>query len=163
MKRKSSPAFLATGVVAALSVISLLWFVTPIRNAIIEITGKAVMNILMGGEITPSKGKVLVRYNHSPVPSNLNNAEVEAKLAKLKHSLFFLGYSSEGRVRLECDRFMIPNGKWAKVEAEWFKVTAEGGSEIWREHSLHFIPPDDLLIRGDQGDSQCDGRSGESI
>lgn len=90
---------------------------------------------MFGQSMEPSKGEVLSRYDPTPTPVNISKDQFDSMLQSVKNNLFFLGHHSRAHenVGIEFDGFLIPNGIFAEVKAEWVSVVNADGLNILRE------------------------------
>ena len=68
-----------------------------------------------------------------PVPVNISNADLDSTLNSVKSSLFFLDSSSTGKINVEFDDFLLPNGAYTKPTFTWKTVMSTTGVNILRK------------------------------
>jgi len=72
-------------------------------------------------------------YDSTPAPVDTPAAEVLARVEKMKNGLFFCeDYPAFGKVDIEFDGFLVPNGAYATVNCTWAKLVSRQGNNIMR-------------------------------
>lgn len=76
--------------------------------------------------------EIVSLYDPEPAPKSLTAKELDVRLDEVKASLCFLGFWFDGRVAIEVDSFLIPNGNLARITTEWTGVFTQAGNNILR-------------------------------
>ncbi len=72
-------------------------------------------------------------YDTTPAPVDIPAADLLARVEKVKNGLFFCeDYPAFGKVDIEFDGFLIPNGAYATVHCTWAKLVSRQGKNIMR-------------------------------
>ncbi len=99
--------------------------------------GKSLLGMLfekaLGINMKPSVGKVESQYDPTPAPLDIDRLVLVGDIITLKDSLFFLSQSHmNGKVDVDFDSFVLPNGSYAHPDISWSKVVSKSGANILR-------------------------------